>query len=408
MKRGLPHRFAVVPADLGPVATPGRSATVAASVCELPSGPVLSAWDRLVADAKGSDVTQLSGWAAVRRTMGYEPLHVFAWQSGALVGGAQVLVRRLPLVGRVGYVSYGPIVAGTAPRAAVVAALADELAALGRTRLRALFVQPVEGDDLSAALVARGFRNSTAGVAPAATVRIDLSATEEELRAGLSKRIRRWTGKWAGYGVTVRRGGVDDLTLLADLLRRTALHQGFSELSPDYVRTLYLQFADRGQVDIFVGEVHGVPVAAELFTTCGGVLRCRLTGMDRSGPSVRLSVTAALDWEAMKWAKANGLAEFDLGGLSSAAAEVVAEEGFSSPALDGAARFKVGFGGRLHRYPRAVELISSPVLRRAYDALGSGAAGHAVLDRARRWMRHSARRSPGRPGDRRLSGRRRR
>jgi lipid II:glycine glycyltransferase (peptidoglycan interpeptide bridge formation enzyme) len=392
MKRDLLHELAG-PGDSGVVAEPVQLevGAVSAQVCEQPSGSVLSAWDRLVAGTKESDVTQLSGWAAVRRTVGYEPLYVFAWQSDVLVGGAQVLVRRVPLLGRVGYVSYGPIVAAAASRAAVVAALADALEALGRTRLCALFVQPVEGDDVSAALLARGFRDSMAGVAPAATVRIDLSATEEELRAGLSKRIRRWTGKWASSGVAVRRGGVADLEILADLLRRTAEHQGFSELSPDYVRTLFHQFADHGHVDIFVGEVDGEPVAAELFTTCGGVLRCRLTGLDRSSPAVRLSVTSALDWEAMKWAKANGFAEFDLGGLSSTAAATVADEGFSSPSVEGAARFKLGFGGRLHHYPRAVELISAPLLRRVYDLLSSGSAGRAALDKARKWMRHGVR-----------------
>ncbi|MDT7686987.1 MAG: hypothetical protein QOG57_7297, partial [Pseudonocardiales bacterium] len=195
MKRGLLHRLPAVSAVSAPPAGPGSLdvGSVAVSLSERPAESVLSAWDRLVAETKESDVTQLSGWAAVRRTVGYGPLYVFAWQSDVLVGGAQVLVRRVPLLGRIGYVSYGPIVAAAASRAAVVAALADALEGLGRTRLCALFVQPVEGDDVSAALLARGFRDSMAGVAPAATVRIDLSATEEELRAGLSKRIRRWT-----------------------------------------------------------------------------------------------------------------------------------------------------------------------------------------------------------------------
>lgn len=401
MKRDMVQKLAVPgaldvavdPARLG--AKPGAAeVAVEVETCERPADGVLAAWDVLVAAAKDSDITQLSGWATVRRTAGYEPLYVFARQAGVLVGGAQVLVKRIPVVGRIGYVAYGPVIAASAPRAAVVTALADALRALARTRLRALFVQPFEGEDISAALLARGFRDSTAGVAPPATVRIDLSASEEELRAGLSKRIRRWTGKWAKAGVTVRRGGVADLEVLADLLRRTAEHQGFSELSPDYVRTLYAQFAESGLVDIFVGEVDGTPVAAELFTTCGGVLRCRLTGMDRSSPAVRLSVTSALDWEAMKWARSNGFEEFDLGGLSATTAALVTEGGFSSPELDGAARFKVGFGGRLHHYPRAVELISSPVLRRAYDMLGSGSAGEAMVDRARQWMRHGARAAP--------------
>src|SRR5882757_5774038 len=128
MKRDLLHELAG-PDDFGAVAepVPVKVGAVSAQVCERPAESVLAAWDRLVAETKESDVTQLSGWAAVRRTVGYEPLYVFAWQSDVLVGGAQVLVRRVPLLGRIGYVSYGPVVAAAASRAAVVAALADAL-----------------------------------------------------------------------------------------------------------------------------------------------------------------------------------------------------------------------------------------------------------------------------------------
>jgi len=80
-----------------------------------------------------------------------------------LVGGAQVLVRRNTLFGRIGYVSLRARHRRRSPQGAVVAALADALEGLGRTRLCAFVVQPVEGDDVSAALLARGFRDSMAG-----------------------------------------------------------------------------------------------------------------------------------------------------------------------------------------------------------------------------------------------------
>jgi lipid II:glycine glycyltransferase (peptidoglycan interpeptide bridge formation enzyme) len=364
-------------------AAPGVSAApaerIGVTVTAVPAAAELVAWDQLVADLPGSDVTQLSRWATVRSTAGYLPLYVLARKGGVLLGGALVLVRRVPLIGRLGYVSYGPIVPDGPLRAAVVDALVDALLDLARTRLRALFVQPVTGDDISSALLERGFRLSTAGVAPAATVRIDLSAPEERLRADLSKRIRRWTNKWADAGVTVRRGGPDDLDVLLDLLRSTAQHQGFAELAPDYVHTLHRELAGGGLVELFVGEVHGEPVVAEMFTNCGGVLRCRLTGMDRSSAAATLSVTAAVDWEAIRWAKQHGLTGFDFGGLSAEAAAIVADQGFSSTELDGASRFKVAFGGRYHAYPRAVELISSPIVRRLYDSLSSGSVGRVVL-----------------------------
>ncbi|GAA5157544.1 peptidoglycan bridge formation glycyltransferase FemA/FemB family protein [Pseudonocardia eucalypti] len=355
-------------------------------------GDARLAWDKLVSGIAGSDVTQLSGWARVRAEVGYRALYLRVHRDGELAGGAQLLLRRIPLLGEIGYVSYGPLVAENVPREQVVPALVEALDKLARGRLCALFVQPVHGDDLSAQLLARGFRRSTAGVAPANTVRLDLAQDEDALRAALSKRIRRWTGKWERSGVSVRRGGLDDVRLLSDLIGRTATHQGFSELSEDYVRNLYEEFGSTGHAEIFVGEVDGTPVAAELFTACGGVLRCRLTGLDRSSPAVRLSVTSALDWEAMRWAKASGFAEFDLGGLSPAGAALVEAEGFSSQSLEGPDRFKVGFGGRLHRYPPAVELISSPLLRITYDRLRSAGAGRAVVEWVRTFMRQGLRR----------------
>lgn len=368
--------------------------TIRVVVSADPGPNALRQWDELVARVPGSDVTQLSGWSSVRRRAGYAPLYLFAWRGDELLGGAQVLLRSVPLFGRIGYVSYGPLVGPEAPRSACVRAIAQEMRRLAGGSLAALFLQPTDGhDDVTVELLALGFRASTAGVAPAATVRIDLSQEESALRAGLTKRIRRWTGKWERSGVTVRRGGPADVSVLTDLIGRSAAHQGFTELSPDYVRAMHRELSAGDHVEIFVGEVDGVPVAAELLTVCGGVLRCRFTGLDRSSPAIRLSVTSALDWEAMRWAKAHGLREFDLGGLSASAVGILLAEGFSSPNLDGPDRFKVAFGGRLHRYPGAVELISSPVLRFGYDKLGSGRRGRVLVNRARNWMRRG--RGPG-------------
>src|SRR4051794_9430259 len=106
----------------------------------------IARWDELVLSHPMSDVTQLSGWARLRGRAGYRGLHVFVEDGGELVGGALVLVRRVPLLGTVGYVPYGPLVgAGSAEPDAVRTALADALRWLNRRHARSLFVQPPEG-----------------------------------------------------------------------------------------------------------------------------------------------------------------------------------------------------------------------------------------------------------------------
>jgi len=366
---------------------------VAVTVLEDAARDRLAAWDALVAGTPGTDVSQLSAWARVRATAGYRALHVLASEDGDLVAGAQVLHRHVPALGRLAYVPYGPVVS---PRAAgrddVRRALAAALSALARERLRAVFVQPPDGGaEMSRELAAHGFRRSEVGILPAASLRLDLDAGEQELRGRLGRRLRSWTNRWAASGVSVRRGGEGDVDLLAGLMVHTARRHGFSALPACYLRALYRELAPGGHVLLFVGEVHGRPVAADLLTGCGGVMRGRLTGFDRSGPGARLSVPGAMRWEAIRWARAHGYASFDFGGVSQATVEgLLAGRPRESPDWPSADRHKLSFGGEPYRYPPPVELIRPAPVRAAYDLVRGSQQGRRLVERASRLLRHPA------------------
>jgi hypothetical protein len=60
-----------------------------------PAPDVRAAWDALVVATPGTDVNQLSAWARVRATVGYRSRLLLARRDGRLVGGAQVLLRRV-------------------------------------------------------------------------------------------------------------------------------------------------------------------------------------------------------------------------------------------------------------------------------------------------------------------------
>jgi lipid II:glycine glycyltransferase (peptidoglycan interpeptide bridge formation enzyme) len=358
------------------------------AVCADPDLEVLAKWDAMVASTPQSDVTQLSAWAQLRGTVGYAPLYVLVWRGTDLVAGAQILHRRFPVLGSVGYLPYGPVIAPAGACEDVYRELCGALADIPRWRLRMLFVQPPDGaGDISSELLARGFRPSSAEVAPSGSLRIDLAAEEEELRRGLSKRLRTWTRQWQARGVTVRLGHEQDLGLLIDLIGHSASHQGYEPLSGDYLRALYRLLTSAGHVVLLIGEVDGAPLAAELYTACGGMLRLRLRGLDRSGEAARLSVPAAITWEAMRWAKAAGLRWFDFGGLRAPTLQALLDSdahGGEPPSVD---RFKTSFGGTPYRYPVAVELIHSPVLRLTYDLTRRWPAGRQLVAQATRMAR---------------------
>jgi hypothetical protein len=364
-------------------------------VHEDPGPQALHAWDLLVDRAPGTDVTQLSTWAGLRGRVGFTPLYVLVYRRGALVGGAQILTRRVPVVGPVGYLPYGPLVApGDRDADAVGGALVDALVALGRRRLRVVFIQPPEGaQDTTRQLLRRGFRPSSAGIAPQGSIRIDLTEDLAQIRSRFGKRLKSWTNRWESRGVTVRPGDERDIPLLARLMAESAQHQGYTPLPVDYMAALYRELAATGHAVLFVGEVNGVPVAADLMTGCGDMVRGRLSGFDRSGEAMRLSVPAAIRWELIKWAKGQGYRWFDFGGLRPETLEALlsgAER--SADTLPTADQPKVTFGGTAFRYPTPVEMIRPAALRSAYDLAWRTATGRRLFTEAQSLLRGSRRR----------------
>jgi lipid II:glycine glycyltransferase (peptidoglycan interpeptide bridge formation enzyme) len=366
---------------------PGRNSHSVILTCQ-PDTATLRAWDELVRKVPGSDVAQLSAWADIRRAAGFEPLYVFAWQSAELIAGALVIWRSLPLVGKVAYVSYGPVIAPDVDREPLIAQLVAALRGIADRQFRTVFVQPPSGaDDISLEFLGQGFRPSQAGIAPVASLRLDLAKSEDELFAGLRHEFQEKSRRWARRGVQVRRGTHDDVPTLARLHAATARHHGFPPIPLEYIETLYGRLAPNGHAALFVGEIEGRPLCATLLTGCGGVVTGRLTGMDRDRRTHRLAIPAAVVWAGIIWAKANGYCWFDFGGIREIAASLIDAEQPDLSKLTGSELFKLGFGGTVYCYPLPVEIICSPLVRAAYDLFLRHSVGRRLVERAANSLR---------------------
>lgn len=354
-----------------------------------PSKETLAQWDQLVERSGSSDVTQLSSWATVRRSAGYAPVYLFAYRSGRVVGGAVILYRRAFGVITVGYLPYGPVVDRDLPDAdAVVLDLVGQISALAN-ELTMLFVQPPEGaEDTSTALRNQGFRVSRAGIAPAGSYRLDLTTPLPEIRAGFSKRLKSWTNRWAAKGVKVRQGDESDLPLLLELMEYTGARQGFTPPPLSYVRTLYRELAGTGNAALFIGEVNGTAVSADLVTVCGGMIRGRLGGFNSTGEAGKLSVPAAVRWEIIQWGQREGHRYLDFGGLPEQMLTDMIDRGIrSNDDWPSAQRGKLAFNGSPFRYPTPVEHIRPAAFRLAYDLLRNNPRGQRLLTWAKARLR---------------------
>jgi lipid II:glycine glycyltransferase (peptidoglycan interpeptide bridge formation enzyme) len=311
------------------------------------------------------------------------------YDRNALVGGCLVQRRKLFGVLRVCYVPYGPLIDQSCRDAMQVAdLLLNELAALARSSVMT-FIQPPEGaEHVTHRLLERGFRPSDAGIAPVGSYRVDLTRSTEEIRGGFSKRLKSWTNRWQSNGITVRIGDDRDIAILSGLISRTAARQGFTPPSLDQLRCVYREFEPIGHAALFIGEVNGDPVAADLVTMLGATVRGRRCGFDSSGAGGRFSVPAAVRWEIIKWAKGKGYRWLDFGGLPRPMLDDMIERGVrTSGDWPSAHRAKVSFNGVPFRYPMAVEFLRPTPIRWCYDLARGNAFGRRLINTVKSGLR---------------------
>jgi lipid II:glycine glycyltransferase (peptidoglycan interpeptide bridge formation enzyme) len=338
---------------------------------QVSSSPSDREWDRFLAATPGGNHLQSSLWGEVKSILGWQVVRVIATRDARIRGGAQILLRALPLVGSIGYVSRGPVLASD--DAALRDLVLRGLHAVAREhRTLFLVVQPPPGQEaVIPGLAARGFRRSGSLVEPhpTATVLMDLSNDEDTLLAAM-KKATRYNVRLAGRrGVSVRDGDERDVPVFYRLLTMTSKRQGFAVPSEEYFREMLRIMGPDGHARIFLAELAGEPLSAALVIAFGGVVSYKRGAW--SGEHRHLHPNELLQWTVIRWAKQNGYRYYDLEGIDLAA---VRPPHAATVPPDGSKRnsvsvFKLGFGGDVVLSPGAYEWIHNPVLRRGYHWL---------------------------------------
>lgn len=333
-------------------------------------------WDRFVADAPGGHHVQTGMWIQVKAVLGWRAARVVVERDGRCRGGCQVLLRRLPLVGSIGYAPRGPVLADDDP--AVLEAILDGLRRLaGRESLAYLKLQPpTNRGDLGPVLEHRGFVRSDLEAAPTATVRILLPGADDEmLLAGMRKTTRNYVRQADRRGVTVRVGKDADLAILSRHLEATARRQGFETYPASYYEQMWRSFAPRGHARLLVAEHDGRALSSSLIIAFGDTALYKLGAWSGEGSALRPN--EAVQWAAIRWARDAGFRWYDFEGIDHGTA-VAARDGSPLPEAGrrGITHFKLGFGGQVALFPPAYDI--------AYRAL-LGRAVHLAAPRLERW-----------------------
>lgn len=326
-----------------------------------------SDWDAFLASAPGGHHAQTSLWAQAKTRLGWKVARVIASHRGRIAAGAQVLIRSLPLVGAVGYVAKGPVGAEECPELAGL--VLREVHRLAQSwRMRYLAVQPhSRGHALARQLPGWGFwPQATVAAQPTATILLDLADDLDTILAGMHASTRYNIRLGLRRGIAVRHGTERDLPTFCRLLEATGQRQGFAPEPEAYIRELYRLLAPRGWLELLVAEYQGEPVSAALLIAFGDTVFYKRGAW--SGRCGKHRPNEVMQWEAIRWAKAQGYRYYDFEGIDPAAAQALLRGEAPDLAAQTVTSFKLGFGGRVALFPEVYAYVYNPILRWACRA----------------------------------------
>ena len=317
-------------------------------------------WDELLQSYPEAHLLQTSSWAAFKEAFGWSAVRVQAEHCAA-----QILLRRLPLGLSIAYLPKGPL--GTQWQE-----LWLQVDMLCRNH-HAIFLQ-VEPDlfeplpeEVRTQWLA-GFSLKEHTIQPRRTIVIDLQPTEEQILASMKQKTRYNIRLAQRHGVLVRPSA--DLEGFYRMMQTTAQRDGFALHKAEYYRRAYDIFEPQDQV-VLLEAVLDQKSLAYLMAFRQHERACYFYGAS-DDEHRNLMPTYLLQWEAMRWAKANGAKLYDLWGIPDADEETL-EEQFTqrSDGLWGVYRFKRGFGGQVRRSAPAFIRVYNPLLYRAYKMMQS-------------------------------------
>ncbi len=359
-----------VPSPKAPAMTKGVETSTAPLMLRLENEASHPEWDAFLAGVRGGDLTQTSWWARIKQASGFEVRRLVGRVDGEIAGGAQILARPLGPLGKAAYVPYGPIVVPGTPDEDIRRLAWHVRETCRRDRIRAAFVQPPEGGErVAAALRLQGFADSDAGIAPRASLRVDVTTDPPEMLARMVRHARAHVRRSLRDPLTVRSGSREDLALFHELHCCTAARHGFQPAVLPYLELLWDELRPSGLIDLLLVHTEGNYLAGLLLTRFGDGTTERISGYaPERVPRKKMRPNEALRWAAMVNGRENGEQWYDLGGVEYPIAEALAEGADPGAEAMRASRsaHKVGLGGTPLLYPPPLELFPNRVLRVAY------------------------------------------
>ncbi len=317
-----------------------------------------SRWNAALAALPYHHILQSWEWGQFKSRWGWTPRYYLDEDcAAAALVLRRTLVRRSlvrrtlsPLRLNILYVPKGPAL-DYADSALVDRVLGDLIAVAKRDRAIFIKIDPDLNQADQAILLDRGWRYSAEQIQFRNTMLIDLQRSEDDLLAAMKPKTRYNVRLAQKKGVEVRAGDLSDLDLLYRLYAETAQRDGFIIRPLDYYRDAWGSFIRSGLAQPLIAVVDRQAVAGLILFRFAD-RAWYMYGMSSSLHREKMP-NHLLQWEAMRWAKAQGCTIYDLWGAP--------DELNESDSMWGVYKFKDGLGAEFAPHVGAHDFVISPL-----------------------------------------------
>ena len=357
--------------------------------------PKTMTWNELIRTLPKAHLLQTSQWADLKARFGWQPYYLVwekdqdGWQmfvsqehdiEVSRPAAAGLLLEREAFPGlRVHYLPKGPLLSDWTNQdlcEKVLVDLADYSRKRGALQLKIdpdlelgcgipkedNFQKFSEGESFQELLGRKGWVFSQEQIQFRNTVLVDLKEDEDQILARMKSKTRyniRLSGR---KDIQIRLGGLDDLAALYQMYAETSRRAGFTIRGESYYLALWRSFMQEGEwedpmAQPIIAEFEGKMVAGAVIFKFGD-RSWYLHGMSLPEHSEKMA-PHLIQWEAMRWAKNQGCAVYDMWGAP--------DQFDETDSLWGVYRFKRGFGGDVSLTLGAWDYPTRPFAYMAYS-----------------------------------------
>ncbi len=329
-----------------------------------PTTPTPAQWDAFVAAHPRAHVLQQAAWGEHKRHFGWQVERVaLTDEHTEIVAGAQILLRRLPVMGSMAYVPMGPLVTSDDQWKSMWEAIDRRVKRVGAAFLK--WEPGIYRNEPQPDFVQMGFRESPQTIQPPRTILVDISGEDETILARMNQGARRKIRQSQKNDVRYFEGSSEDVATFNEMIQKTGSRNEFGVHEARYYQLAYDLFVREGDAALILAEHEGDPLAG-IMVFAKGKTAWYLYGAS-SDVKRNMMASYGVQWQAIRWAKARGCTTYDLWGIPDAEPELLeAEFEQRSDGLWGVYGFKRGWGGEVVRSVGAWDRVYNPVVYGAY------------------------------------------